>query len=72
MVLLTKINIDIFWQKNEKRIVTIILKHNIPTGVSQGSIFGSLLFVIFINNLPIDIKSKIKLFANDVKILFWP
>ena len=57
--------------KNRKQKV-IINGHcsewtNVISGVPQGSVIAALLFVIFINDLPENIKSQIFMFANDCK-----
>ena len=39
------------------------------SGIPQGSFLGSLLFVIFINGLPDNIRSDSFLFADDTKII---
>ena len=39
------------------------------SGVPQGSVLGTLLFILFINDLPDNIKSKLKLFADDLKLI---
>ena len=42
---------------------------NILSGIPQGSVVGPLLFILFINDLPDCLKSTVKIFADDLKLI---
>ena len=42
------------------------------SGIPQGSVLGPTLFILFINDLPDCVQSRIKLFADDTKLYLNP
>ncbi len=43
--------------------------NRVMSGVPQGSVLGPILFVLYVNNIPEGVRSLIKLFADDTKVL---
>ena len=57
---------------NRKQRVHIRGQFSEPTevliGVPQGLVFGPLLFILFVNDIPDTVNAKVKMYANDTKV----
>ena len=69
-------DITLQWLRSflEKRRQSVVpegeLSHSIPvtSGVPQGSVLGPLTFLIFIRDVPCYVKTRVRLFADDIVI----
>ncbi len=43
--------------------------NRVTSGAPQGSVLGPILFVLYVNDIPEGVRSLIKLFADDTKVL---
>ena len=63
--------IRLFIKRRRQRVVVNGKRSSwcyVISGVTQGSVIGPLLFLLFINDIPNEIKCNIQLFANDANI----
>ena len=57
-----------YFSNRKQRVVLNGFSVSIDSGVPQGSVLGPLLFLIYINDLEKNIKSNVKIFADDTML----
>ena len=63
--------VESFLSERKQQVVVAAGKSewvSVTSGIPQGSVLGPILFVMYINNLPENLKSKTYMFADDTKI----
>lgn len=61
---------DFLTERNQRVIINGVSSEwtEVTSGVPQGSVLGPLLFIMYVNDLPVEVDSFCKLFADDAKL----